>query len=234
MGMLSSCINRDDELHPRPHSNAPTPNRKTKEATHQDLTLLKLKTAQDKVLAQKKGLQKNIDKCSDEAKKYIAEKKRDRAVFALKRQKLFEQYLLETEEKYLALQKSIQALESAITTSGFIELLKETNQLIKQIESANGLEQMQDIATGMQEREQRNKEFNALFTQSEIEDRELDEIYDNLEGQIVKNKISLISKTKLKLPDKQTSEVVKASSDFKDKNKEPDFIDQQLEAAISN
>ena len=62
-------------------------------------------------------------------------------------------------------------------TSSQIELLKQTNDLIKEIESANGLEQLQEIASDMKEREQKTKEFNQLFNENHIEDEELDQLY---------------------------------------------------------
>lgn len=235
MGVLFSCLeSKDSEKH---HAQEAT-NSKVKETSQQDVTILKLKTAQDKMLAHRKNLQKNVDKCADEAKQFIAERKKDRAVFALKRQKLFEQYLQDADEKYLVIQKSIQELESALVTAAHIELLKQTNDLIKQIESANGLEQLQEIAADMKEREQQTKEFNALFNENDIEDEELNQLYNKFEGQVVNEKISLVNKQKIEvsvnLQNNQKLQTEEALAKKKQVVKEPDELDNQLEAALLN
>ena len=208
------------------------------QASEQDKTILKLKTAQDKILAQKKGLQRNADNCAAEAKKYIAEKKKDRAIFALKRQKLFEQYLQETEERYYIIQKSILDVESAIETSTHVQLLKQTNDLIKQIESANNLENLQEIAVDMKEREQRTKEFNELFNQNDIQDEELDQLYQKFEGQVVQEKISVVNKQKVNVNANLKPEDVRVNhqsiATSQKRNKDPDELDRQLEAALVN
>lgn len=236
MGLLFSIFSKK-QSEPTPD----TTKSQIKEPSQQEITILKLKTAQDKIYAQKKNLQRNVDKCAEEAKQFIAEKKKERAIFALKRQKLFEQYLQETEQRYFLIQKSINDLETAIMTSSQIELLKQTNELIKQIESANGLEQLQEIAADMKERERKTKEFNQLFDQNHIEDEELDELYNKFEGQIVQEKISLVNKEKVNVSVQQTKDSqITAEKDNKmhienDKmDIEKDEVEMQLEAALTN
>lgn len=234
MGTFFSCLDSTDK-DSKKNIEATKTKTKAAEPSQQDVTILKLKTAQDKMLAQKKNLQKNADKCAEEAKQFIAEKKKERAIFALKRQKLYEQYLQEAEEKYFVIQKSIQDLESAIMTSKHIELLKETNDLIKHIESANGLEQLQDIAADMKEREQRTKEFNALFNENDIEDEELDQLYSKFEGQVVSEKISLVNKSKVNVNaniQQNNSKVAESTSNKKQVEQEPDELDKELEGAM--
>ena len=67
------------------------------QVSQQDMTILKLKTAQDRLLAQKKAIQKNSDKALEEAKGYAAQKNKERAKFCLKRKKLYDTYLTDTE-----------------------------------------------------------------------------------------------------------------------------------------
>mmetsp|Transcript_38303 Transcript_38303/g.44630 ORF Transcript_38303/g.44630 Transcript_38303/m.44630 type:complete len:233 (+) Transcript_38303:1-699(+) len=232
---MGSCFSATSHKKPDSHK-AKQPESRMQQSSEHDKTILKLKSAQDKIYAQKKNLQRNADKCAEEAKQYIAEKKKERAIFALKRQKLFEQYLQETEDRFYLIQKSIHDVETAIETAAQIQLLKQTNDLIKQIESANDLEKLQEIAADMKEREQRTREFNELFNQNDIQDEELDQLYQKFEGQVVREKISLVNRQKVNVnvrpEDIRVNHQSVATSQRR--NREPDDLDRQLEAALEN
>ena len=238
MGSLLSCFSSKSSSTDKHHHSTKareSNKQQPQQISQQDMTILKLKSAQDKMLAQKKSLQKNADKAAEEAKQYIAEKKKQRAMFSLKRQKLYEQYLSDMESKYLLLQKSINDLESAIMTSTYTDLLKDTNDLIKEIESTNSLEQLQEIAADMKEREQKTKEFNALFNEHNIEDEEIDQLYNQFEGQVVQQKISFVNKEKLKTNVKDTDIALKYQQpqepvERRHQQQDLDEVDAQLEA----
>jgi len=173
MGALYSCFTKEDPTQMKD---------KPKEVDQKDITVLKLKTVQDRLLAQKKGLQKNVDKAQDEAKQHVANKNKERAMFALKRKKLYETYLTDTENQYAIVQKSILDVESAIMTSTYVEVLKDTNDLIKEIEKAGALEKLQEIGEDMREREQQTREFNKMFEEHHIDD--VEEFYKQFEQEV--------------------------------------------------
>ena len=58
--------------------------KQTKQVDQRDITVLKLKTVQDRLLAQKKNLQKNSDKAQEEAKQHVANKNKERAMLRLR------------------------------------------------------------------------------------------------------------------------------------------------------
>jgi hypothetical protein len=173
MGVLYSCFTKEDPTQMKD---------KPKEVDQKDITVLKLKTVQDRLLAQKKGLQKNVDKAQAEAKQFVANKNKERAVFALKRKKLYETYLTDTENQYAIVQKSILDVESAIMTSTYVEVLKDTNDLIKEIEKAGALEKLQEIGEDMREREQQTREFNRMFEEHHVDD--VEEFYKQFEQEV--------------------------------------------------
>ncbi len=173
MGVLYSCFTKEDPTQMK---------EKPKEVDQKDITVLKLKTVQDRLLAQKKGLQKNVDKAQAEAKQFVANKNKERAMFALKRKKLYETYLTDTENQYAIVQKSILDVESAIMTSTYVEVLKDTNDLIKEIEKAGALEKLQEIGEDMREREQQTREFNRMFEEHHIDD--VEDFYKQFEQEV--------------------------------------------------
>ena len=58
--------------------------------SEQDKVILKLKAHRDKIRDQKRSLEQNANKAQEEAKVYIQKKQKERALFCLKRKKLYE------------------------------------------------------------------------------------------------------------------------------------------------
>lgn len=181
MGTLFSCFS-DEEKTTNKNTNKQTNNAQAQEVSQRDITVLKLKAVQDRLLAQKKALSNNADKAQAEAKQHIANKNKERAMFSLKRKKLYDQYLTDTENQYAIVQKSIMDVESAIMTSTYVEVLKNTNDLIKEIESAGHLEQIQEIGADIREREERTREFNKLFEENNV--GEVDDLFRQFEQEV--------------------------------------------------
>lgn len=180
MGNIFSCFQEEKE--PKNKNTNKQTNNNAQEVSQRDITVLKLKAVQDRLLAQKKALQNNADKAQAEAKQHVANKNKERAMFALKRKKLYETYLTDTENQYAIVQKSIMDVESAIMTSTYVEVLKNTNDLIKEIESAGHLEQIQEIGADIREREERTREFNKLFEENNV--GEVDDLFAQFEQEV--------------------------------------------------
>ena len=195
-------------------------NKKSDQASHTDLVLLKLKTAQAKLFALRKHLIKNAEKYEEEAKLHIAESRKDRALFAIERQKIYQKQLADLDANYALIQKSILDLESVIETQTFTDLLKQTNELIKQIESPEQIEQIQQLVIDMKERDQRTAELNSYFEAANSEDKNISRMYSHFETQIVKEKIDVINKQEVvasvKLQDPTYEYLIAASDDDND------------------
>ena len=195
MGTIFSCFQGDEQKNTtNKDSNKQTNNAQAQEVSQRDITVLKLKAVQDRLLAQKKALTNNSDKAQAEAKQHVTNKNKERAMFALKRKKLYDQYLTDTENQYAIVQKSIMDVESAIMTSTYVEVLKNTNDLIKEIESAGHLEQLQEIGADIREREERTREFNKLFEENNV--GEVDDLFRQFEQEVEDEDTVKISTTK--------------------------------------
>jgi len=156
----------------------------TREVLSQDLTILKLKAVRDKLLSQKKALYNNADKAKTEAKELIKQQKKERAIFALKRQKLYENMVQDMENQYTIIGQTILDVESKIQMAQFTDVLRDTNELIKELESTIKYEEIHKIGQEMKEREQDTREFNKLFEEHHVNNGEVDELFDQYEKEI--------------------------------------------------
>jgi len=222
MGALYSCFKSDDLSKSQNKEQS-----KAKEVDQRDITVLKLKAVQDKLLAQKKAIQRNADKAMEEAKQHIANKNKERAMFSLKRKKLYETYLTDTENQYAIVQKSIIDVESAIMTSQYIEVLKETNDLIKEIESAGHLEKLQEIGDDIKEREQKTREFNKLFEEHHIDD--VEDMFNQYERE-VQDEDELNAKPVKKVVQQQqpVNNNVHVENNVREENREEEQEDKEI------
>ncbi len=199
------------------------------QVSQQDMTILKLKNAQDSLLARKKAIQNNADKAHSEAKGHIANKNKERAMFALKRKKLYETYLTDTENQYTILQKSIMDVESAIMTSNYLEVLKSANDLIKEIDVTKQMETIQEIGMDIKEREDQTKEFNRLFEEHHIED--VDDMYNQFEKQLFAEDVDKMNEEPLKADKKAINIQKEPEVEVKNEiiEEEEDEVSKQLQ-----
>jgi len=228
---LRNCIAAIDKKNPTEIESTKSKNAQQNQPSQQDMTILKLKNAQDRLLAQKKAIQKNADKAYEEAKQHIANKNKERAMFALKRRKLYETYLRDTENQYAILQKSILDVESAIMTSNYLEVLKSANDLIKEIDVAKQMETIQEIGMDIKERENQTKEFNRLFEEHHIDD--VDDLYNQFAQEIFEEDVNKINNEPLKA-DKQANIIseesqVEVRKEEQQEEQEEDEVSKQLQ-----
>lgn len=161
----------------------------------QDRVILRLKAHRDKIRDQKRALEKNSNKAHDEAKSYIQNKQKERALFALKRRKLYENMLHDVENQYVLIEKTIIDVESKVQLSQFTQVLKESNDLIKELEATIKLEEIQEIAQDIREREQNTREFNKLFEEHHVNDAEVDAMFAQFEAEVTGSQIKSTTKT---------------------------------------
>jgi len=222
MGVLYSCFTKED---PSQNQN------KLKEVDQKDMTVLKLKAVQDRLLAQKKGLSKNVDKAQAEAKQHVANKNKERAMFALKRKKLYETYLTDTENQYAIVQKSIMDVESAIQTAKYVDVLKDTNDLIKEIEKAGALEKLQEIGEDMKEREEKTREFNRMFEEHHIDD--VEDFYKQFEQEVEdEDALNLVGLPKTQFNKPQETQVKEEHRPQEQQQEEPEEEERETQEKL--
>jgi len=180
---MGNCLRRRPNFKPQSEKNIETKELQ-EEIPNEDTVILKLEILRDKLLAQKRGLYKNAEKVQNEAKELIKDQKKERAIFALKRQKLYENILQEIENQYLTVQKTIMDVESKLELAKFTQVLRETNELIKEFEMTIKYEQLHKIGQEIMEREEDTKRFNKLFEEHHVNNAEIDSLFEQYTSEI--------------------------------------------------
>jgi len=187
---MGNCFRGAKPKSNKPLQNDPDKMQQRQAISQQDSTTLKLKTTQDKLLLQKRNLQKNSVKAEQEARLYVEKKQLDRAFFSLKRKKLYDTYLEETETQLTLIQKSIIEVETAQVTAQMVDALKNTNELLKQIDVTNNLE---NLVADIKDRDMQQQEFNKIFDQNQIEDDTVETLFRQFEAEVAGTSLDLNS-----------------------------------------
>lgn len=88
------------------------------------------------------------------------------------------------DNQWLIVDKAIIDVESKVQLAEFTNVLKETNDLLKELNSAVKMEEIQEIADDIKEREQMTKEFNRLFDEYHIQDKDINEMFAQYEAEV--------------------------------------------------
>ena len=153
--------------------------------SEQDLTIARLKGLRDDLLDKRKAIEKSIDKSEDEIKQLLKMGKKDQAIFALKRKKLYEEYISQVNGKYQFAQSAIIEVDKAMMDRNLNQVLKDTNNLLQDIQKSVDMEEVHDYMNYLEEADQKRNEFNQLFDNYNInKSDEIDKEYDKYEAQI--------------------------------------------------
>jgi len=180
---MGNCLKGDSVQQPVRSKNANT-SQATYQVSDQDKTILKLKAFRDKLLSQKRALYQNSDKAQNEAKTLIKQGKKDRALFALKRKKLYDNMVTDIENQYTIVEKTVIDVEGKIQLAEATNVLKETNDLLKQLDTAVKLEELQQIGEDVRQREMETREFNKLFEEHNVNDSEINDLFRQFEAEV--------------------------------------------------
>ena len=180
------CIESENRPPPHPHPKAAEP-------SQHDLTIMNLKSLRDDLLNQRKRMNLSIEKTEQEIKGHLVKKNKEAAIFAIKRKKLFEEYLSTADNKYLFIQKAIIEVEKAIVDKDLNDVMKQTNSLLKDIQKSIDLEAMDEMKENFALVDEQKNAFNNLFSQYHVKE-ELDEEYDKYEAELEKKKFEELDK----------------------------------------
>jgi len=156
-----------------------------------DITIMNLKSLRDDLLNQRKRMNLSIEKTEQEIKAHMVKKNKEAAVFAIKRKKLFEEYLSIADNKYLFIQKAINEVEKAIVDKDLNDVMKQTNSLLKDIQKSIDLEAMEEMKENFVVVDEQKNAFNNLFDQYHVKE-ELEDEYNKYEADIEKEKFKEI------------------------------------------
>lgn len=162
-----------------------TKNEEITNISDQDLKIIQLKNQRDQLFSKRKETILIINKSDNEIRNFLINKNRDAAKFALKKKKLFDNYLSQIDDKYLFINKLIIQVENAIMDKSLVEIIKGTNKLLNDLKESINLEEMKDLMQNLKENQEKNKEFSKIFEQYNIIDNnELEMEYEEYEKQI--------------------------------------------------
>ena len=180
MGNILPCFRTQNQEKNPSNQQSPNQIKPSQPLSSQDLTILKLKSTQDKLLLQKKSLLKNASKSEKEAKQYVANGDRQRAFFALKRKKLYDEYYQQTDTQLFQIQKTVQEVETAILTADMVSVLNDSNELLKKLDQSDKLE---NIIYDIKERDTNQEKYNEFFRENNIQDDTVDSLFLQFEAE---------------------------------------------------
>eukprot|EP01017_Pseudomicrothorax_dubius_P037056 TRINITY_DN5380_c0_g1_i1.p1 TRINITY_DN5380_c0_g1~~TRINITY_DN5380_c0_g1_i1.p1 ORF type:complete len:199 (-),score=63.73 TRINITY_DN5380_c0_g1_i1:35-631(-) len=193
MGFLFSSCKAKEEVDDK--RNIKTGQKKRQQASETDMTMMKLKMLQDKFYDQRKHLEHSLEKAEAEALNYAKTGKKNLAVFALQRKKLFAQYLEDSNTKYNFIQKQIATVEQKQMEAEMLVVLREADQLLQDMQQALNLDEMEEIVGNIKASEEKNKEFDRILRQHNISPQDKD-----IEAEYAKIEAEPVSYTHLTLP----------------------------------
>ncbi|EPS66775.1 hypothetical protein M569_08002, partial [Genlisea aurea] len=178
--------------------------------TEVDRAILSLKTQRRKLAQYQLQLESVIEAEKQAARDLIREKKKDRALLALKKKKLQEDLLKQVDGWLINVEQQLADVELASKQKAVFESLKAGNNAVQAIQSEISLDDVQKLMDDTAEAKAYQEEISAILGEKlspEDEDEVLAE-FENLEAQItvqelpkVPSAVSRTEKEDLDLPD---------------------------------
>lgn len=176
-------------------------------------------------------LQKQIDKCLEQAK--LKKKKGDKrgALYQLKRKKMLDKQLAGIEGKKLNLEQQIFALDDAINNAEMIKAMGSANKAMKQEMKQVDIDDVDDLMADMQDQQDQLDEVNELMSNPMgdmgMDDDDIMDELDALEDEILAEDDEDLGLA-MDLPEAGKGEIVKPAPVEEKKEEAKSKEDQEL------
>eukprot|EP01017_Pseudomicrothorax_dubius_P036497 TRINITY_DN522_c0_g2_i1.p1 TRINITY_DN522_c0_g2~~TRINITY_DN522_c0_g2_i1.p1 ORF type:complete len:233 (-),score=86.92 TRINITY_DN522_c0_g2_i1:105-803(-) len=184
---MKDCVSPDKNTAPESQKQGQGVKRRPVQASEADVTIMKLKMTQDKFYEQRKHLEHSLEKAEAEALKYARANKKDLAIHALQRKKLFAEYLEDAYTKYNFIQQQIALVEQKQMEAEMLPVLREANELLQEMDKMLKLDEMEEIVENIKASEEKNREVDRILKSHNIsaQDKDLQDEYDRIEAEIL-------------------------------------------------
>ena len=155
---------------------------KTTEINQEERALLDCKLCRDKIKKYIKSLEKNASLKRERAKEALKNKNKDRAKLSLRQSKMYQEQIKTAEGQLEMIETQISQIESAQSQRDALTVLKQGNEVLKNLQKEVNAEKFQEIADDMDEMKEQQNEITEFFKNRGIEenDEELDDELDKL------------------------------------------------------
>eukprot|EP00741_Cyanophora_paradoxa_P016806 tig00020941_g16230.t1 len=133
------------------------------EVTDQDRAVLDLKVQRDKLKQYRKRVETLMEQESAVAMQLLREKKKDRALLALRRKKYQEQLLQKTEAIIMNLEQMVNSIEFAQMQARVVESMKEGNAALKAIQAELSVDSIERLMEDTEESLAKQREIDEVL-----------------------------------------------------------------------
>jgi Snf7 len=151
------------------------------EFSDHEVLILRLKIVRDELFAQITKYTKTIEKCDLEAKKFLSSGDKNRALFSLKRKKLYQTCITKCNAKIGLLEQQMVEIESAQDDLMVHRVIKEVNGFLADVKKEVNISEIETLSENLKEYEISKKQIDHALNEFGVDvEKEVDEDYERL------------------------------------------------------